>query len=64
MGLDIGQASTEDVDAVRGILLEAAGWLRDSGMELWWEHELAGDHRAGPFHVARYELVVGDGASR
>lgn len=44
----IREATADDVEAVRGILLEAAAWLRESGNELWRENEL------------RPELVAGD----
>jgi len=40
MGLEMRRTFPRDVDTVRAVLLEAAGWLRDQGMELWEAHEL------------------------
>lgn len=57
MSLEIRRALAGDVDTVRSILLEAAGWLRGQGMELWEEHELTRelverDVRSGSVYLA------------
>ena len=59
MDLTIRQATSADSETVRQILLEAARWLRDSGMEMWWEHELTAERisrgvESGLVYLAMY----------
>jgi GNAT superfamily N-acetyltransferase len=57
MRLSIRQATAQDLDAVAGILREAARWLEESGMAMWRDNELlpmriAEDVRSGLFFLA------------
>jgi GNAT superfamily N-acetyltransferase len=57
MRLSIRQATDRDLDAVAGILREAAHWLEKSGMAMWRDDELlpiriAEDVRSGLFFLA------------
>jgi GNAT superfamily N-acetyltransferase len=57
MRLSIRQATARDLEAVAGILHEAAGWLEERGMAMWREDELlpiriAEDVRTGLFFLA------------
>jgi GNAT superfamily N-acetyltransferase len=54
--LSVRQAVPDDVDLVREILREAAGWLRASGRELWREDELTSSRVAA--HVRSGSVFV------
>jgi GNAT superfamily N-acetyltransferase len=64
MNWRIRQAGLEDLDAVSGVLHEAAQWLEQRGMALWLDSELAPERifkevEAGLFHVAEADDIIG-----
>jgi GNAT superfamily N-acetyltransferase len=57
MDVSIRQATTQDLETVSGILLEAAHWLNDTGKPMWREEEIvperiSSDVSAGVFFLA------------
>jgi GNAT superfamily N-acetyltransferase len=60
MQLSIRQATARDLEAVAGILREAARWLEESGMALWRDNELLPQRIAEDVHSGLYFLAECD----
>jgi GNAT superfamily N-acetyltransferase len=61
MRLRIRSATPQDVDAITGILGEAARWLEDAGMRMWRDDELAAARIAGDVSGGSFFLAECDG---